>query len=58
LKRAPDKQNIFLRKFMERTADLREVFNEMSVEVGKTDKASYFFEIFRNGPINNGFNLN
>jgi hypothetical protein len=58
LEGAPDKQNIFLGKIVERMANLEEVFNEASVEVSKANKASYFFEAFRDRPINNGFNLN
>jgi hypothetical protein len=57
LEGAPDKQNIFLRKIVKRSANLGEVFNKVSVKVGKADKASYFFEAFEDGPINDSFNL-
>jgi hypothetical protein len=57
LRGAPDKWNIFLGKIMKRTANLGEVFDEASVEVSKANEALYFFEAFRNRPINNGFNL-
>jgi hypothetical protein len=58
LGRAPNKQNIFLGKIIERTANLGEVFNEALIEVSKADEALYFFQAFENGPINNSFNLN
>jgi hypothetical protein len=54
---APDKRNIFLGKIMEEMTDFGEVFNEASIEVGKANEASYFFKAFRDGPIDNGFNL-
>jgi hypothetical protein len=57
LRGAPDKWNIFLGKIMKEMADLGEVFNEVSVEVSKANEALYFFEAFRNRPINNSFNL-
>jgi hypothetical protein len=53
----PDKQNIFLEKIVEWTANLKEVFNEALVEVSKTNKASKFFKAFRDRPIYDGFNL-
>jgi hypothetical protein len=52
-----DKRNIFLGKIVEGTANLGEVFNEVLVEVSKADEALYFFEAFRNRPINDGFNF-
>jgi hypothetical protein len=52
---APDKWNVFLEKIVERTADFGEVFNEVSIEIGKADEALYFFKAFRDGPIDNGF---
>jgi hypothetical protein len=55
---ALDKWNIFLEKIVEKMANLEEVFNEASIEVSKADEALYFFEAFRNGPINNSFNFN
>jgi hypothetical protein len=55
---APDKWNILLGKIMKRAANLREVFDEASIEVSKANEALYFFEAFRNGPINDSFNLN
>jgi hypothetical protein len=58
LRGAPDKRNVFLEKIVEGMANLREVFDEMSVEVSKADKALYFFEAFRDGPVNDSFNLN
>jgi hypothetical protein len=57
LRGAPDKRNVFLEKIVERIANLREVFNEASIEVSKANEALYFFEAFRNRPINDGFNL-
>jgi hypothetical protein len=57
LERTPDKWSVFFEKIIERAADLGEVFNEVSIEVGKTDEALYFFEVLRNRPINNSFNL-
>jgi hypothetical protein len=42
---------------VERMAYFGEVFDEMSIEVGKPNDTSYFFEVFGNRPINNGFNL-
>jgi hypothetical protein len=54
---APDKRNVFLGKIMKGTTNLGEVFDEASVEVGKADKASHFFEVFGDGPINDGFNF-
>jgi hypothetical protein len=54
LGRAPDKRNVFLGKIVKRTAYLGEVFDEASVEVSKANEASYFFEAFRNRPINDG----
>jgi hypothetical protein len=54
---APDKWNVFLGKIVVGTANFREVFDETSVEVSKADEALYFFEAFRNGPINGSFNL-
>jgi hypothetical protein len=55
---ALDKQNIFLGKIMKRLANLGEVFNEALIEVGKANKALHFFKAFRDGPINDSFNLN
>jgi hypothetical protein len=57
LGRAPDKWNIFLRKIIEGAADLGEIFDEASIEVGKANEALYFFEAFGDGPINDSFNL-
>jgi hypothetical protein len=54
---ALDKWNIFLGKIVKRTANLGEVFDEASIEVSKANEALYFFKAFRNGPINNSFNL-
>jgi hypothetical protein len=54
---ALDKRNVFFGKIMERTADFGEVFNEVSIEVSKADEALYFFKVFRDGPIDNGFNF-
>jgi hypothetical protein len=48
LRRSSDKRNVFLEKIIERVANLGEVFNE----------ALYFFETFRNRPINDSFNFN
>jgi hypothetical protein len=50
----PDKLNVFPGKTVERVTDLGEVFDEASIEVGKANEALYFFEAFRDGPINNG----
>jgi outer membrane receptor for monomeric catechols len=57
LRGAPDKRDVFLQKVVERTADFGEVFNEALIEIGKANEASYFFKAFRDGPIDNGFNL-
>jgi hypothetical protein len=57
LEGALDKQNIFFRKIVEETADLEEVLNKALITVSKANKASYFFEVFRDGPIDNSFNL-
>jgi hypothetical protein len=57
LGRAPDKWNVLLRKIVKRMANLREVFDEALVEVGKADETLYFFEAFEDRPINNSFNL-
>jgi hypothetical protein len=57
LRGAPDKRNVFFGKIVEETADLGEVFDEALIEVSKANEASYFFEAFENGPINDGFNL-
>jgi hypothetical protein len=54
---APDKRNIFLGKIVERAAYFGEVFDEASIEVSKANEALYFFEAFRNRPINDSFNL-
>jgi hypothetical protein len=53
----PDKRNVFLGEIVKRTADLGEVFNEALVEVSEANKTSDFFEIFRDGPINDGFDF-
>jgi hypothetical protein len=58
LERAPDKQNVFLRKIMKRMADLGEVFNEVSIEVCKANETLHIFKAFGNGPINDGFDFN
>jgi hypothetical protein len=57
LGRAPDKRNVFLGKIVERLANLGEVFDEALVEVSKADKASYFFEVFGDRPIHDGFDF-
>jgi hypothetical protein len=57
LRRAPDKRDVFLGKIVEGMADLEEVFDEASIEVSKANEALYFFEAFRNGPIDDSFNL-
>jgi hypothetical protein len=54
---APNKQNIFLGKIVERAADFGEVFDKASIEVSKANKALYVFKAFENRPINNGFNF-
>jgi hypothetical protein len=38
--------------------DLEEVFNEMLIEVCKTNETSNFLKIFRNRPINDNFDFN
>jgi hypothetical protein len=58
LRRTPDKWNIFFGKIMKRVANLREVFDEVSIEISKANEALHFFKAFGNGPINNGFNFN
>jgi hypothetical protein len=55
LERTPDKQNIFFGKIVEGVADLREVFNEVLIEISKVNEALYFFEAFGDGPIYDGF---
>jgi hypothetical protein len=42
LREAPDKQNIFLKKIVERLADLREVFNKALIEVFEANEALHF----------------
>jgi hypothetical protein len=42
---------------MKWVADLREVFDEALIEVSKTNEALYFFEILKDRPIYDGFNL-
>jgi hypothetical protein len=57
LEGVPDKQNVSLRKIVEKATNLGEVLDKASIEVGKANKALYFFEAFGNGPINNSFNF-
>lgn len=40
-----------------RSADLGEVFDEASVEVGEPDKASDFFEVLRCSSIRDGLHF-
>jgi hypothetical protein len=58
LEGAPDKQNIFLGKIIERMTDLEEVLNKALVEISKADEALHFFKAFWNGPIYDSFNFN
>jgi hypothetical protein len=57
LRGASNKQNVFLGKIVKKTANLREVLDEASIEVSKANEALYFLEAFENRPINNSFNL-
>jgi hypothetical protein len=57
LREAPDKLNIFLGKIVERMANLGEVFNRASIKISKANEALYFFETFKNRPIDDSFNL-
>jgi hypothetical protein len=42
---------------MKQVPDLGEVFNEVLIEVSKTNEALYFFEAFGNRPVDNSFDL-
>jgi hypothetical protein len=55
--RALDKQNVLLEKIVKWVADLGEVLDEALIEVGEANEALYFLEIFRDGPIDDSFNL-
>jgi hypothetical protein len=54
---APNKQNVFLEKIVEGTADFEEVFDKVLVEVCKANEALHFFEAVGDGPVDNGFNF-
>jgi hypothetical protein len=55
--RAPYKEHIILGEVMKRPADLGEIFDEASVEIGKPNETPDFFEFCRWGPIADGFHF-
>lgn len=54
---APYEGHIFLWEIVKQLADLGEVFDEASVEIGKPNETSDFFEGLGCSPIHNGLYL-